>query len=90
MEGETRRAALRHWVREHYRETKVTGLAFVCNHLRGKTIFQWRSLACEIFVSAFDLEKSEFFKKQAADWRANRKHNSVKFRLKKLPHGFRK
>ena len=85
-DGETRRAALRHWVSNHFRETDESGLSYVCDHLRGTTEFNWRGFdTCEIFVSEFDLEKNEFFKQQASEWRAKRKHNRVIVRIEKKP-----
>lgn len=82
-EGETRRAALRHWVQHHYRESNEREIAYVCDHLRGTTEFMWRDFNCEIFVSQYDLEKNEFFRDQADQWRAQRKHNRVRVKLKK-------
>ena len=83
--AEGRRATLKHWVTEHYREVEnpEIGVTRVCEHLRGNTIFNWRGLECEILVSAYDLEKNEFFREQAAEWRSQRKHNQVTY--KKLP-----
>lgn len=78
-----RRAALRHWVMRHYRNSDALGLTFVREHLRGHTEFAWSDLACEIFVSAFDLEKNEAFRLEAEQWRSQRKHNSVIVRRKK-------
>lgn len=72
--GKDRREQLRHWVEEHYRDTGVD-LAFVCAHLRGNTVFGWNGFGCELFVSEYDLEMNDYFKKQAGDWRARRKHN---------------
>lgn len=82
-EGRSRRAALRHWVRQHYRDLDQSGAAFVREHLRGHTEFGWRGLAAEILVSAYDLERNELFRQQADSWRAARKHNVVKFRMKR-------
>jgi hypothetical protein len=79
----SRRAALRHWVAKYYRNNDQTGLAFVREHLRGQTEFRWTDLECEIFVSAFDLEKNEEFRLEAEHWRAQRKHNRVRVRLKR-------
>jgi hypothetical protein len=81
----SRRAALRHWVREHYRDIGDAGLglAFVREHLRGCTEFIWHGLAAELLVSAYDLERNELFKQQAEGWRAARKHNAVRVKLKK-------
>lgn len=81
-EAERRRAALRHWVHQHYRQNSATGLAYVRNHLRGATNFEWYDMMGEIMVSEFDLEKNEFFKDEADQWRKQRKHNRVRVRLK--------
>jgi hypothetical protein len=80
--GKTRRQMLKHWVEQHYRDT-VADLSYVCNHLRGHTIFNWCGFGCELFVSEYDLEKNEVFKKEAKAWRAQRKHNRVRVHLKK-------
>lgn len=82
-EGKKRRDALRHWVTRHMRDTKQAGISYVRDHLRGQTEFNWSDLACEIFVSAFDLEKNEAFKREADLWRSQRKHNSVRVRIKR-------
>lgn len=81
-DGKSRREKLRHWVGEHWRENE-TGLAYVCNHLRGKTRFRWSDMGCELFVSQYDLEKNEIFRKQADEWRSQRKHNRARVRLKR-------
>jgi hypothetical protein len=81
--GRSRRAALRHWVTRHYRDRAEAGLGYVRDHLRGNTEFRWSDLACEIFVSAYDLEKNEAFRREADLWRSQRKHNSVRVRLKR-------
>jgi hypothetical protein len=83
--GETRRRALRHWVDEHYRQRSddPTQLDYVCEHLRGHTRFEWGGLDCELLVSAYDLEKNEFFRRRAGEWRAQRRHNRVRVRLKR-------
>ena len=78
-----RRDSLKHWVLEHWRDHTEHGLAFVCNHLRGNTKFRWSDFNCELFVSAFDLEKNEYFKTQAKEWRSQRKHNRAKVHLKR-------
>ena len=79
----SRRAALRHWVMRHYRERGEQGLAFVRQHLRGATDFRWNNLAGEIMVSAYDLERNEQFKQEAEHWRAERKHNVFRVRIKR-------
>jgi hypothetical protein len=85
-QGRTRREALRHWVAQHYREDDAAGSVYIRDHLRGNTHFNWSTMPCELMVSAFDLEKNEAFKHEAALWRANRKHNSVRIRLKRKPN----
>lgn len=85
--GQTRRSALKHWVQEHWRDSDEAGLQYVCSHLRGHTQFKWSELDCELFVSTYDLEKNEFFKQQASEWRAQRKHNRVRVRIKRGHHG---
>jgi len=82
-----RRAALRHWVGNHFRDLPKAGLTYVRDHLRGETAFNWYDLACDLMVSDFDLEKNELFKTEAEQWRRNRKHNSVRIRLKKAGAG---
>jgi hypothetical protein len=84
-DNQKRRSALRHWVANHYAEHEEAGSVYVRDHLRGNTNFRWANFPCEIMVSAYDLEKNEFFREQAAEWRATRKHNRVKVRLKKKP-----
>lgn len=51
--GKSRRDALIHWVAEHYRNPQI----HVNEHLRGKHVFSWRGIDCEIVPSAFDREK---------------------------------
>lgn len=48
--GKSRRAALRHWVREHWRQTRGDAKAehFVRAHLRGSDAFEWSGLRCKI------------------------------------------
>lgn len=88
-EGENRRAALRHWVSEHWREKAAdpNEIAYVCQHLRGNRHFVWKGFPCELLVSEYDLERNEFFRSQAAEWRAMRKHNRVRVRLKEWKSG---
>jgi len=58
--GMSRRAALKHWVREHYRksvrdpdeETKIIA------HLRGAEEFVWNGMYCRIQPSQHDLNKA--------------------------------
>lgn len=49
--GRARRAALRHWVREHWRRSRSPSKSdrtWVREHLRGATKFSWNGLQCEI------------------------------------------
>lgn len=59
--GASRRAALRHWVREHWRkrgrESEVDR-AWVRSHLRGATDFTWSGLNCRIEPSREDLRRA--------------------------------
>jgi hypothetical protein len=82
-EGQTRRNALKHWVANHYYDHAEAGTVYVRDHLRGHTEFLWNDLNCELMVSAYDLEKNEAFKEEARLWRANRKHNRVRVKLKR-------
>jgi len=83
-----RRDALKHWVTNHYRDSSHSkaDIIYVCDHLRGATTFVWRGLKCEILVSQYDLEKNEFFRVQAAEWRSQRKHNRIRLRIKDRKH----
>lgn len=58
-EGRSRRAALRHWVKEHWRKKRTDPLsvAAVREHLRGATQFSWNGLNCRIRPAAYDLER---------------------------------
>lgn len=66
-EGRARRAALRHWVTEHWRQSRIeTGIETkVREHLRGAQNFDWAGLHCRITPSVLDLERA----KDAADER---------------------
>jgi hypothetical protein len=80
---EKRRAALKHWVHNHFRASDKEGLEYVRDHIRGATKFNWYGLGCELMVSEFDLEKNDAFREQAAEWRKQRKHNRVRVRVKR-------
>lgn len=58
--GAKRRAALRHWVGQHYRRTgpELDQRTNVREHLRGATEFVWESLECSLQTSAFDRERA--------------------------------
>jgi len=59
-ETKDRRAALRNWVRAHWRRhrTDPSAESYVREHLRGATSFKWRGFDCRISPPQFDLEKS--------------------------------
>lgn len=60
-EGRSRRAALRHWVKEHWRSSRTDPAeeVKVREHLRGATEFTWNGLRCRVVPSAFDRERSQ-------------------------------
>lgn len=60
-EGRERRAALRHWVTEHWRKNRTDPSEEhrVRAHLRGATEFSWNGLRCSIVPAAFDRERAE-------------------------------
>lgn len=53
-----RRAALRHWVKQHIRRGKHEGFHGVREHLRGELRFSWRGFDVEVKPSQFDLERA--------------------------------
>jgi hypothetical protein len=54
-EGRERRAALRHWVSEHYRHQPAP--VYVRRHLRGALDFTWEHMECRVRPSLYDQEK---------------------------------
>ena len=59
--GASRRAALRHWVREHWRKLRRTSAAdraWINAHLRGRADFTWNGLSCVIEPSRDDLRRA--------------------------------
>ena len=54
-----RRAALRHWVRQHRRKKGVGDFSAVRRHLRGELSFQWRGFDVKICPSAFDQDQNK-------------------------------
>lgn len=59
--GAARRAALRHWVRQHWRmkrDPDAADKAFVREHLRGRMEFGWQGLSCEIEPSREDIRRA--------------------------------
>lgn len=58
-EGKSRRAALIHWVRHHWRARRSgPGATEVRTHLRGQERFSWNGLRCVITPTASDLKKA--------------------------------
>jgi hypothetical protein len=60
-EGRSRRAALRHWVRDHWRQNRRDPAIEVKVRaaLRGATKFSWNGLRCKIAPSRYDLSVVE-------------------------------
>jgi hypothetical protein len=56
-EGRSRRAALIHWVTEHWRKKRAGGEVKVREHLRGTTKFAWNGLNCVILPARDDLAR---------------------------------
>lgn len=59
--GKERRAALRHWVRSHWRKRRDLDephRAWVREHLRGAENFTWNGLRCQISPSGEDMAKA--------------------------------
>jgi hypothetical protein len=59
--GKARRAALRHWVTNHYRKKRKDpkALSYVRAHLRGAVDFNWNGLRGAIIPSSFDLRNAK-------------------------------
>lgn len=55
--GKSRRAALLHWVAEHYRRRRDGGLSEVRKHLRGQRRFVWNDFECCVSPAASDLRE---------------------------------
>lgn len=57
--GKERRAALKHWVRQHWRRKRndEDARAWVRRHIRGAESFTWDGLRCAIQPAEFDLEQ---------------------------------
>lgn len=68
-EGKGRRAALRNWVREHWRKKRDArqDLTYVREHLRGAEQFSWNGMYCRIRPSSDDLRRNTPGVKQCAD-----------------------
>jgi hypothetical protein len=71
-----RRDALRHWVRQHYREKPVDEgdepqHVIVRQHLRGRTPFRWFGIDCELVVSPFDMRRNERFRVERQQMQAS-------------------
>lgn len=60
--GKARRAALRHWVQQHWRKRRdasASDRAFVHEYLRGATDFSWNGLGCQIEPSREDQRRAK-------------------------------
>ena len=55
--GRKRRAALRHWVTEHFRNVQAEVPTAVRSHFRGAETFDWAGLHCEIEPSEHDKDR---------------------------------
>lgn len=55
--GRERRAALRHWVSEHYRRPQSDKPIGVSSHFRGAESFDWAGLKCDISPSEYDRDR---------------------------------
>ena len=61
-EGRSRRAALLHWVSEHWRRKRASdpsATVSVRAHLKGAKRFAWNGLSCEVIPSTYDLARLE-------------------------------
>jgi hypothetical protein len=58
-EGKQRRAALRHWVTDHWRQNRADPDLenYVRQHLRGAVEFNWNGLRCRLEPSRYDLAR---------------------------------
>ena len=58
-EGKTRRSALLHWVKEHWRKNRDDpgALTRVQEHMRGQRTFVWNDLYCTIRPSPYDVRR---------------------------------
>lgn len=72
-EGRTRREALRHWVKEHWRQNRKDESIEhrVREHIRGADSCDWFGLWCRILPSATDHEIAQQSKNQGKAWRRN-------------------
>jgi hypothetical protein len=71
--GKRRRAALRHWVADHWRQSRPPREAdevFIREHLRGATAFDWNGLRCRFEPSDVDAERLELSKSRVVLRRA--------------------
>lgn len=59
--GKDRRAALRHWVRQHWRQKRTEAepdKTWVRAHMRGAVDFRWNGLSCRVEPSREDIRRS--------------------------------
>lgn len=55
--GRSRRAALRHWVTEHFRGVQTERPVGVRSHFRGAQAFDWAGLSCAVEPSEYDRDR---------------------------------
>jgi hypothetical protein len=71
-EGHDRRAALKHWVGEHWRRNRLDDgetESLVRRYLRGEVAFTWGGFSCSLEPSRYDLDKNEELRKARAAMR---------------------
>lgn len=60
-EGKTRRAALRNWITDHWRASRLSEVdqdIYIRKHLRGATDFSWKGLNVKLMPSQYDVEQN--------------------------------
>jgi hypothetical protein len=80
-EGRDRRVALKHWVGEHWRRSRIDEgetETLVRRYLRGEVAFTWGGFACALEPSAFDLDKNEELRKARAAMRKEQARRPAK------------
>lgn len=70
-DGRQRRAALKHWVSEHWRQNRTdhTEQKFVREHLRGAERFVWNDFVCELAPSLDDQRREHEAKNEREEMR---------------------
>lgn len=80
-EGRDRRDALKHWVGEHWRQSRLDEgetETLVRRYLRGEISFTWNGFGCTLEPSRFDLDKNEELRKARAAMRPERTRRKAK------------